>query len=328
MKKACLYFILFFIQQSVTAQADTFHYYLDGKRKITEKQTGARYIGNVYKKHEPDSVWKVEEYTLPGKNLYLTGWAKDEKGTTKHGYFMYFNSDLVKIREGNYADGKREGEWKDWEENGKLSVKSQFHNGVPVGLRKSWYESGTTRDSAFLDDKGNGQALGYFESGIVKYKGEVAAGLRTGLWQYYYDVPGNIKSMEAEYVSDSATTLRCFTGKGDPQSGDCVYSKPTYFPGGEKAWADYLKEKIEGIIFSEQVEIAKDYKVTMSFIIDKTGKTTEIKVYRTGGNAKLDKLAEKIIAGSPAWEPATQYNQPISSFRRQPLTFAANAGNN
>ena len=310
------------------AQTDTFHYYLSYNQKPVKKDDKqVSYHGKVYKLNSTDSLWKVEEYNLRKNELYAAGWAKDAEGNLKQGKWKYFGEDQIVRRAGIFIDNKKEGEWYYWALNGKILGRNNFHYGIPVGKNMGWYESGRVHDSALLNNEGNGHAIGYHESGQIKFSGDVAAGLKMGLWEYYYDLPGSPKSMEANYITDSMQNCKCFTAKGEPSKKPCALNTYDSFPGGLQGWSYFLKEKIEGIMFANQVEIAKEYKVVVSFVINKEGKPTEINILRSGGNEKLDKLALKVIAASPDWEPALQYNQPSGTLHQQPLTFAANAGN-
>ncbi|MEO6671117.1 MAG: TonB family protein [Ferruginibacter sp.] len=328
MKRFIFIIVFFWAVFPCIAQTDTFHYYLSPNQKRIkkdDKQVG--YHGKVYKINSTDSLWKVEEFNLRKNELYAVGWSKDAEGNIKEGKWKYFFEDQIVRRVGIFIDNKREGEWYNWHLNGKIAGRYNYHGGIPVGTNMSWYESGKLRDSSQLDNNGNGRAIDFHESGQIKFTGDVAAGLKSGLWQYYYDLPASPKSMEVNYVADSMQSCKCFTGSGEAQTDNCVLNKASTFPGGARAWQEYLHEKIGGIIFANQVEFAKEYKVVVSFVINKEGKPTEVKVLRSGGNQKIDKLALNVIAASPNWEPARQYNQPSGELRQQPLTFAAAEGN-
>ncbi|MEO8771273.1 MAG: TonB family protein [Ferruginibacter sp.] len=326
--KRFLFIILFLSAvSSCIAQTDTFYYNLSyNLKRVKKDDKKVSYLGKVFKINSTDSLWKVEEYKTWKNELYATGWAKDAEGNIKQGKWKYFGEDQIVRRAGIFIDNKREGEWYNWYLNGKISGRNTFLNGIPVGKSMGWYESGKLRDSALLDNEGNGHAFNYQESGQIKATGDLAAGIKSGWWEYYYDLPGSPKSMEVNYVSDSMQSCKCFTANGESSKKTCALNIYDSFPGGQKAWREYLKEKIEGIMFANQVEIAKDYKVVVSFVINKEGKVTEIKMLRSGHNEKLDKLALKVIEASPDWEPALQYNQPSGTLYQQPLTFAGTGG--
>jgi len=65
--------------------------------------------------------------------------------------------------EGSYKDGKREGEWKSWYENGNLWSVGTFKAGVQVGKTMTYYENGNLRYSGIYDNNEK----------------------RTGTWKFY-----------------------------------------------------------------------------------------------------------------------------------------------
>lgn len=74
----------------------------------------------------------------------------------------------IKFLEGRCINGKREGVWRAWYEDGKL-----------------WSEG------SFKDGKNNGKHVNYYENGAMRYSGEYRDGSRIGTW-YFYDTLENI----------------------------------------------------------------------------------------------------------------------------------------
>jgi len=60
--------------------------------------------------------------------------------------------------EGDYKNGKREGEWKSWYENGNLWSIGTFKAGVQVGKTMTYYENGNLRYTGNYD--GNEKRVG------------------------------------------------------------------------------------------------------------------------------------------------------------------------
>jgi antitoxin component YwqK of YwqJK toxin-antitoxin module len=67
------------------------------------------------------------------------------------------------LMSGNYQEGKEEGEWKNYWENGRLKNKSTFHQGQ---LEGGW--------------------VSYTPEGVVSVKGTYKSGLKVGEWLLYY----------------------------------------------------------------------------------------------------------------------------------------------
>ncbi|WP_422361611.1 energy transducer TonB [Reichenbachiella sp.] len=86
---------------------------------------------------------------------------------------------------------------------------------------------------------------------------------------------------------------------------------PWQFPGGQKAFDEYLKPEIK---CGDQVTPTSVY---VTFVIDEDGKSTEVKVLR-GSTPDCNKLAIKLITEMPIWE----YVEPNNGTKK--LRSAAN----
>jgi antitoxin component YwqK of YwqJK toxin-antitoxin module len=67
-----------------------------------------------------------------------------------------------KYMEGEYKDGKREGKWTSWNQNGNKWSEGNFKNGLDDGLRIIYHENG----KLFIE--------GYYKAGV-----------KTGVWRFY-----------------------------------------------------------------------------------------------------------------------------------------------
>ncbi|MDR2084320.1 MAG: hypothetical protein LBP67_04930 [Bacteroidales bacterium] len=74
----------------------------------------------------------------------------------------------IKMIEGAYVDGKREGTWKAWYQDGTLWSEGDFKEG-----------------------KNNGNHVNYYENGAQRISGKYIDGVRTGAWTFY-DTLGNV----------------------------------------------------------------------------------------------------------------------------------------
>ena len=112
--------------------------------------------------------------------------------------------------EGDYAVGKKNGEWKFYFPSGKASSVGKYENDVPVGIwtyyfedgkvsskgefiggRKNGYWStyhkdGTVR-SEITYSKGSGDYREYYPGSKLKVKGQIIDGKDQGTWQYFYE---------------------------------------------------------------------------------------------------------------------------------------------
>jgi hypothetical protein len=82
--------------------------------------------------------------------------------------------------QGNYKDGKRQGEWQSFFESGKINS-----------------------DEFFVDGQTNGKVTVYYENGKKRYEGENNNGKLSGVWNYW-DEKGKL-TRSVDYSKQSPT---------------------------------------------------------------------------------------------------------------------------
>ena len=94
--------------------------------------------------------------------------------------------------------------------------------------------------------------------------------------------------------------------------------QPPMFPGGEAALMLFLKTNVK---YPPQAAKRKAQgKVVMNFVVDKTGKVTNIKVAKSV-DIYLDNEAIRVCKLLPDFYPARQNGQPVSVWFTLPITF-------
>ena len=94
--------------------------------------------------------------------------------------------------------------------------------------------------------------------------------------------------------------------------------QPPMFPGGERALMEFLKENVK---YPPQAAKKKTQgRVVMTFVVDKTGKVTEIKVAKSV-DIYLDTEAIRVCKLLPDFIPARQNGEPVSVWFTLPITF-------
>ncbi|MEO6849612.1 MAG: energy transducer TonB [Mucilaginibacter sp.] len=91
------------------------------------------------------------------------------------------------------------------------------------------------------------------------------------------------------------------------------------FPGGEKAWKNFLATHLHYPIDAREKNLQALVYVT--FVVDKDGSVTNIKVAKPKGNG-FDEAAVKALKSSPRWIPGATFGIP---FRKQftiPISFS------
>ncbi|MGC4104115.1 energy transducer TonB [Ferruginibacter sp.] len=307
----------------VTAQAFTqlqyaYFYYLDSENEPTENPK-AVYIVKVYKDKPGDALWTREYMTKVDRKLLSFGYCSDSLGKIFEGEYKIYDIKGNLERQGSYKNDKKTGDWTGYFASGKIFSIYHFDNGKMTGLCRAWYEDGKLQDSFNLDKSGNGNGIGFYSTGQKKYEGKFSGGNKTGEWKYYYDLPGDKKSMTGTFEKDSLLQSTGYTTEGKVQK-ECFYEREAAFDGGQEKWVAYL---VKGITKSKYTKYMKTtrYTTIVKFIVDKDGNVIDAKV-EVAKDEDLDAIAERIIQNSPRWKPAMQYNQPVNAYRRQPITFA------
>ena len=94
--------------------------------------------------------------------------------------------------------------------------------------------------------------------------------------------------------------------------------QPPMFPGGEQALMLFLRVNVK--YPPSAVKRNVQGKVVMQFVVDKTGKVTEIKVAKSVDKA-LDAEAIRVCKLLPDFYPALENGEPVSVWFTLPITF-------
>ncbi len=106
----------------------------------------------------------------PMRAWHLNGKLKIEGGYDSEGkltgHWRYFDDQGQLQREGDYADGMREGDWIEIYPNGKPQRRGFIHVGLLEGPWKHWYDNGQLEaEGEYANNKREGTWLFYFPDG-------------------------------------------------------------------------------------------------------------------------------------------------------------------
>lgn len=105
----------------------------------------------------------------------------------------------------------------------------------------------------------------------------------------------------------------------DSKDNDSVYTnidQPAHFPGGDKELADFL---VENIKFPNDPADVQG-KVYLSFIVEKDGSITNIKVLR-GLYRPIDEEAIRVVKLMPKWIPGKHNGEIVRQKYTLPIKF-------
>ena len=93
------------------------------------------------------------------------------------------------------------------------------------------------------------------------------------------------------------------------------------FPGGDLGLMKYIQKNVK------YPPIAKEYNITgkvyISFVVDKSGSVTNVKVVR-GVDKNLDAEAVRVIKSLPKYKPGKQRGKPVRVMFTVPINFTLN----
>jgi antitoxin component YwqK of YwqJK toxin-antitoxin module len=208
-------------------------YYKNGKVETTGNYINGDESGKWLYYYEDGTLEREEEYEKGAKKGILKYY--DTKGRVyaelvlKNGYtdsykyydingkvfaeaktqggklnFVRYSSYRNKIREGQLVNGKEEGTWKFYYENGALQYEMPFSKGKENGKMTYYYKNGKINYLAYFVD---GEREGFYQSfhmnGKLETEGYYSKGERYGPWDYYY-ANGKLETREF-YMANQIT---------------------------------------------------------------------------------------------------------------------------
>ena len=122
----------------------------------------------------------------------------------------------------------------------------------------------------------------------------------------------------ALFVTISSTIL----GQDDPPP-DIVFvkaEKEPSFPGGEKAWNDYLIKNLDANTPVKNGCPPGTFTIYIQFIVGRDSTIRDVRALTSHGYG-MEEEAMKLIKKGPKWIPAMQNGFLVSCYRKQPITF-------
>ncbi len=104
------------------------------------------------------------------------------------------------------------------------------------------------------------------------------------------------------------------------------------FPGGAGAWIQFLQQNLNSKLGKKYIPLPKNESsatqvVQVSFLIDKSGNVTEVKIDNPAAvHPKLAEEATRVISKSPQWKPATINGQQVVFRQKQSISFEVDRG--
>ena len=105
----------------------------------------------------------------------------------------------------------------------------------------------------------------------------------------------------------------------DPNKIFTAVEQEPKFPGGEDAFRNYLGKNIRYPAIAKENNVQG--KVFLSFVVERDGTLTDLKVVRGIGSG-CDDEAMRVLRNSPKWKPGIQNGRPVRVSYTIPISFA------
>jgi len=144
---------------------------------------------------------------------------------------------------------------------------------------------------------------------------------------------GNLFAQNIDTLVTSDKSLSCgFIGMSP--KGDSIFRAVEIvaeYPGGLKAWKEFLVNNINPSVGEHYIKIPKGEKtakasITVTFEVNKEGNVENVKADSISEAMQPKELvmeAKRIINASPRWSPATICNKGVTFRASQMITFEA-----
>ncbi len=192
------------------------------------QQPGVQDRGGVY--YYPNQEVGITDSSLcVYKDLYGQYMSKVELVNGKfEGKFIRWWENGQKHQEKNYKDGVLNGKSTDWWSDGRIYLEKNYKDGKLEGKQIEWYKNGQIKSEAFYkDDKPEGEHTDWYENGQKKRSTNYKNGNENGKWTSWYE-NGQIQG-ELNYIDGNADgKWTWFSENGvkvwdqNCNSGDCI----------------------------------------------------------------------------------------------------------
>jgi TonB family protein len=310
------------ISTAFAQKSDSSVYYLNKKGAVVSAKDDADYKMVFL---PPDSavdksLFVIKGYYKNGK-LKLLGYSKTNNLNLKfQGKVTVFFPDGHKMRITNYENGEMIGDITEFYPNGMFYNRETISKSA-TGEEKTLLQDCSDSNGKVLAKNGNGTWLKLNgELTKVTEAGPVVNGIEEGEW---HSRKSDSIEMLTEYKNGKISSVASVY-----KLGEKVYSyleKAPVFPGGQEGFGKFIGSNIK--YPAEAKKKAVHGKVTVSFIVDRDGSLSEIKVVKGIGSG-CDEEAVNVIKLSPKWEPGIHNGKAVRVLLSVPISFALAKKNN
>jgi len=301
-------------------------YFIKNNGKYVDTRDSADYIRVVREPDSASTLYNVFEFYANGTQK-LIGKSSKINPPQLEGLCVTYYATGKRESIVFYKNGIKVGEDMEFYPNGRLYTQLSYPANNEDRTAQSLYgRSGSYLITANKDSLGNAQVTdgnGYYKGYNDKFvyveeEGPVKNGRRDGPWK------GDFRNIGTVFTETYNNNGELVSGTATTKEGKVItYSKsrwmPPQFRGGLDGFGKFLSNNIRYPDDARRAGI--EGTVILSFVVEKDGSLTEIKVSRSVAKV-IDDEAMRVLNNSPKWVPGTQFGLPVRVIYSVPVTFA------
>ena len=132
------------------------------------------------------------------------------------------------------------------------------------------------------------------------------------------DISDNVDDYKKKVVNEEVIILEEKKPVEDIVYSTAYVDQQPQFPGGETAMYKWISEHIQYPTLAKEEGV--DGRVTVQFVVNKTGDISNVQVVRSRHPA-LDKEAIRVVKSMPVWNPGRNNGQPVKVTFVLPVSF-------
>ena len=275
-----------------------------------DSRDSADFFRLIFPRDSSDNLFPVNDFYKNGKPKMVGKSIDREPRVRLQGVNVEFFPNGEKKSERNFKDNRLVGNVTQYFPNGKLYLIGKYDDNSRLIIKES-------RDSTgeLLITHGNGRYIEYssnFEN--VLSEGSVLNGLKEGEWK---GQPNDSVKYVCTYNKGIIKKGLSHTKSGQEYSFSELEVDPM-FKGGIKAFHKFLRQNVHYPAIAKENDVQGI--VYISFVVEKDGSLTNIRVVRNIGSG-CDEEAVRAIELSSPWMPGTLYGIPIHILYTMPISF-------
>ncbi len=285
--------------------------YYGSSELAVESKDSADFFRLIFPRDSVDKLYLVNDFYKNRKAKMAGKSSAPGPNVRLQGVNVEFFPDGGKKSERNFQDGKLVGDITLYFPNGKVYLSGKYNDSSKLIVNECRDSIGT-----LMVNGGNGHCAEFDETfKKVLSEGEIVNGLENGLWQGSF---GDSITYACTYENGVIKKGVSHSKDGKEYAFSKAELKPE-FEGGIKALYGFLARHVH--YPKEAKENNVQGKVFISFVVDKDGSLTDIKIVRGIGGG-CDEETLRIFKLSPKWNPGQQFGVPVRVRLTMPFTYA------